>query len=815
MVAPRSPPVYDGRVIRTLATVLLLVTGGACVSAGAAECPDRTLCSDGTSCVAVPGGAYHCATDAQLAACKKTDDGTVCTVDGTHGTCFGGGCILAACGDGVVDADPAVEACDDKNQLAGDGCSADCTSTEICGNGVIDLALGEECDDGGTTLSGDGCTGHCKGEYRLWRDVTPRPPQVRTGFGLATDPVRGVTLVGGGLSLGSGPNTLLFNETWRWDGTTWVEAKPLLAPTARGEPAYAYDARRKRGVMFGGSNANGNSGQATWEWDGVTWRERIPLARPPARAGGALACSPTQCVMFGGLKEGTPLQDTWLWDGATWSSGPTAGPSLRSKAAMAYDPAIGIVLYGGVNPGGSPLGDVWIFANNTWTAKGSFGSPALGASMAYDPVRQKIVLADSTRSMLLDATGAASVFTPLGPPPPSVLNMQIAWEPGSQRIVGVGQTAAQSDLAMATLSGATWTVAVEERPRTGANKTPAAYDPRRGTTIVVDSTDGGYEWTGVGWIFRGGNVGRDGLSIAHDPSCAVTLAFGGGPATTTSTKFNDVYRFPDAAGKPQWAQIFPTGALPTVRTHHAMTYDQERKAFYVFGGYQGAAPIASDMWKLATSDCVTWAWSPVLLGASPPARYDAQLTYDPVRKVSVLFGGQNITNGEETPLADTWQWDGATWTELAPTTYPPKRFNHGMALDPRRRTIVLYGGRNETTNLDDTWEWDGARWTLLAPAVVPPAHHGMGLAPDLSGGLVSVNGTTGGTPFFAVLRLTSELSTERADACRDASIDSDADGLMGCADPDCTPRCVGCGNGTCEQSEDYLICLADCPAPPP
>lgn len=788
---------------------------GACVSPGASECADHTLCSDGTSCVAVPDGTFQCATDAQLTACKKADEGTLCTVDGKPGTCFGGGCILAACGDGVVDADSTIEACDDRNQLAGDGCSADCKSTETCGNGVTDLALGEECDDGGTTLSGDGCTGHCKREYRLWRDVTPRPPQVRIGFGLATDPIRGVTIVGGGLSLVAVPNTLLFNETWRWDGATWVEAKPLVTPTPRADPAYAYDARRKRGVMFGGSGTSGNSGQATWEWDGVTWRERTMLAKPPARAGGAMACSPTQCVMFGGLKDGTPLQDTWLWDGTAWSAGPTAGPSLRSKAAMAYDPAAGIVLYGGVSPGGNPLGDVWVFASGTWTAKGSFPTPALGSSMAYDPVRQRIVLVDSTRTLLLDASGGTSVFSALGAPPASVLNMQIAWEPGGQRIIGVGQTASQTDLAMAALSaGGAWTIATESRPRSGANRTPAAYDPRRGTTIVVDAADGGYEWTGLGWIFRGGNVGRDGLSIVHDPSCAVTLAFGGGPATPASTKSNEVYRFPDAAGRPQWAQIFPTGNLPAPRTHHAMTYDQERKAFFVFGGYLGA-PIAGDTWKLATTDCVTWAWSLVTPGTSPPPRYDAQLTYDPVRKVSVLFGGRNITNGEETPLGDTWHWDGTTWTERTPTTSPPERFNHGMTLDSRRRTIVLYGGRDENNNLDDTWEWDGTTWTLLAPALVPPGHNGMGLAPDVTGGLIAVNGTNGGNAFVAVLRLSSELSTERGDACRDASVDSDADGLKGCADPDCAGRCAGCGNGTCDPSEDYLMCLADCPAPPP
>ena len=98
---------------------------------------------------------------------------------------------LPTCGNGVVEAD---EVCDDGNNQSGDGCSADCSSTEICGNGILDI--GEECDDGtsnsrtpnacrpgchlpvcgdgivdsefgevcddGNTQSGDGCSADCK-----------------------------------------------------------------------------------------------------------------------------------------------------------------------------------------------------------------------------------------------------------------------------------------------------------------------------------------------------------------------------------------------------------------------------------------------------------------------------------------------------------------------------------------------------------------------------------------------------------------------------------------------------------------------------
>ena len=61
------------------------------------------------------------------------------------------------CGDGVQ---APGEACDDGNNVSGDGCSADCMSDETCGNGVLDVASGEQCDDG-NQMDGDGCQSDC------------------------------------------------------------------------------------------------------------------------------------------------------------------------------------------------------------------------------------------------------------------------------------------------------------------------------------------------------------------------------------------------------------------------------------------------------------------------------------------------------------------------------------------------------------------------------------------------------------------------------------------------------------------------------
>jgi cysteine-rich repeat protein len=64
-------------------------------------------------------------------------------------------CRGAACGNAALDPG---EACDDGNLVSGDGCNANCSSTEACGDGVLDA--GESCDDG-NTLAGDCCSAAC------------------------------------------------------------------------------------------------------------------------------------------------------------------------------------------------------------------------------------------------------------------------------------------------------------------------------------------------------------------------------------------------------------------------------------------------------------------------------------------------------------------------------------------------------------------------------------------------------------------------------------------------------------------------------
>ena len=161
-----------------------------------------------------------------------------------------------------------------------------------------------------------------------------------------------------------------------------------------------------------------------------------------------------------------------------------------------------------------------------------------------------------------------------------------------------------------------------------------------------------------------------------------------------------------------WTQKQDAG--PRGRAHQAMAYDSNRGRTVLFGGTGGA-----DVGSLGD----TWEWDgenwTQMADSGPPAREQAAMAYDVQRNQTVLFGGLGPGGFGG---SDTWGWDGSNWTQLA-VSGPLPRTNFGMAYDSKRQRIVVFGGLRLFAGgalLADTWEWDGAAWTELAvtgPAV--------------------------------------------------------------------------------------------------
>ena len=98
-------------------------------------------------------------------------------------------------------------------------------------------------------------------------------------------------------------------------------------------------------------------------------------------------------------------------------------------------------------------------------------------------------------------------------------------------------------------------------------------------------------------------------------------------------------------------------------------------------------------------------------------------------------------------VAETWTWNGTTWTRLSPPAHPPALENASMAYDPGTGQLVLYGGDGKKGCVHGTWTWDGTTWTKLHPAARPSACASAAMAYDqatgqlvLFGGLNVVSG---------------------------------------------------------------------------
>jgi hypothetical protein len=129
-----------------------------------------------------------------------------------------------------------------------------------------------------------------------------------------------------------------------------------------------------------------------------------------------------------------------------------------------------------------------------------------------------------------------------------------------------------------------------------------------------------------------------------------------------------------------------------------MAYDSGRGRTVLYGGRSSTA-FLNDTWEW---DGANWTQ---MADAGPPARSGAAAAYDAERNQTVIFSG---SNGDP----DTWGWDGSNWTLLADGG-PPWRASSAMAYDSNRQRCVLFGGPSSSI-LGDTWEWDGAAWTQMA-----------------------------------------------------------------------------------------------------
>lgn len=147
--------------------------------------------------------------------------------------------------------------------------------------------------------------------------------------------------------------------------------------------------------------------------------------------------------------------------------------------------------------------------------------------------------------------------------------------------------------------------------------------------------------------------------------------------------------------------------LPPTRYGAGLAYDSARRCLYLAGGYTGAL-LRDDTWKL---DLTSQEWTQISSGGYT-GRYAMSLVYDPVRDRVVMFGGWDGAAAS----AATYEFDPATrqWTLMAPVASPAARFDHAATYDVGRSRVLIFGGYDGANPLGDTYEYDGATWTQVS-----------------------------------------------------------------------------------------------------
>lgn len=385
--------------------------------------------------------------------------------------------------------------------------------------------------------------------------------------------------------------------------------------------------------------------------------------------------------------------DTLIWNGSRWTVRRVeTSPPPQDDAAMAFDAARGrTYLFGGISNTTSYRGRVWSWNGATWTElPGTSNSLVLTApAAAYDPVRQRTVAYG-------DVNGSQRVFEFDGSQWAAIPSTG----PGTRWRPGLAFDPRINELLLVGGGGSTTTWSWNGTAWTGRDALPEvstraviAFDPQANVmrlstnTIPASKTA---EWNGTAWV-----------NVIDGPGYTCKLVFDGPRSQMLAVCNTGTWAWNPTSSS--WVLLWK---LVTPGVTGLSTWDSMRGQTLFFG-----------------SDATTWTfdteWRAHTTTTAPAARGDAAMVWDSVRQRAVLYGG--YVSGSSSAQSDTWEWDGAAWSQRTPTANAGTTRQHGMAFDAARGKTVLFGGSRSSTLSNQTWTFDGTTWTRSNPFTAPSA----------------------------------------------------------------------------------------------
>lgn len=547
--------------------------------------------------------------------------------------------------------------------------------------------------DSGTALTHDlGDTWEWNGQKWVERFITAGPLP-RSSYSMVFDTTRQHTVMFGGKS---GTNYL--NDTWVYDGGpnggTWSQINTPNSPPTRVLAGAAYDPLRDRVIIFGGTGLDSTLTAFpfldTWEFDGTTWTQVAsngPNVVKPAlvydKARNKVIMVATDTALATHMYSYDPVAKSWS------ELKPSLLPDCANEGMLGYDTTRNVAVYTGGSCTNSAVTDsTFEWNGTTWTqiALNSDDGRAFGAAMAYDEAHQVMTLFGGFFTIARYQTylyrGGGWLSTGTDQPVQRSLAV-FASDPVDQVIWlfgGVSTGVALTDL-WSYQDGHFTSVSSATSP-TSCVSPMGTWDTDRNTLVIYCGS--------LGFVYE------------YVPSTNVWTAF--------APKHN-----------------------PATRSFGSLVYDQHLKKSVLFGGWDGSNYL-DDTWQWTGLDWVQVTKNP------PPSRSLQSMWYDPILQKTVIFGGLGriTTTDRLTRFDDMWSFDGTGWVQLTPATLPSTRYGASVAIDPHDGHTILFGGLQLTgpdtlqvqTYAADTWEWDGTTWKQLATDGTPDARENAPFAYD-------------------------------------------------------------------------------------
>jgi len=242
------------------------------------------------------------------------------------------------------------------------------------------------------------------------------------------------------------------------------------------------------------------------------------------------------------------------------------------------------------------------------------------------------------------------------------------------------------------------------------------YHPESKTMLLMDgysehldsTRNDVWKWDGKKWerIIAYGPYSRSGSAAALNTKTNEIVVFGGwGKGGPPTDSRNDTWNFDGL----HWNKV-ETNFIDK-HDHHKMVYADHINSFVIYGGFNSTSKtFDSSTWLLRDN-----VFTPLVI-PGPGARGNHGLAYDPVRKKVVLFGAKVYNQP-----AELWEFDGQKWEQVSVGDIGMTT-GHEMVYSQVHEMVIVNGHTG-------TFGWNGKTMIKIADPGPTGSHTALGYDP--------------------------------------------------------------------------------------